>query len=129
MKDARIIKLFVHVFHERRLPVILRNGAECLKLVVDNSLAKEQEPYEMRVQKTFEAALLCCNALALMSSKVGRKTLNIIRNAASSKLVGMAVQLVQTARDELKKSCSSEPLLLVIQTDPWLNRAVIHFQV
>lgn len=71
-------------------------------------------PYDMSVPTGFETQLYF-SAIALMSRTVGKKKLNIFRNAVNSTLLGMAVQLMQEAWDVLSKFCSLGSLQVVIQ--------------
>lgn len=93
MEDSRIRKLYFHLFHERPFSVTVLNGARLLQMVLDNSQVGAQIPWEMSVQ-TALAKQLCFHTMALMRRKLGRKKLNIARNAVNSTPAAMALQLV-----------------------------------
>lgn len=65
----------------------------------------------------------------MLGWKIGWNELNIVWNAVNSTLVWMTVQLVQTAWDELTKSCSPGLPLAVVQLWLWFNSVTTQLQV
>lgn len=57
MKDCWIQKFFSHVICKRNFSVTLLNGARFLQVMLDNSLANVQIPYEMSFSRSFETKL------------------------------------------------------------------------
>lgn len=69
------------------------NCTRFLQLVLENNREKAQIPFGMNVPTAFLAQLFF-RAMAFLSEKVRRKTLNIFRNKVKITLAGMAFQLV-----------------------------------
>lgn len=126
IKDARVEELFFHVICNRNVPVTLRNSSSFLHLVFNNSQVQGKMSHEMSVLTSFEAQLHRF-AMVLMSRRIGKKMLNIIRNPVNRTHEIISVQLLKKAWDALKKSFLCGPLCVFIEPDMYVNLVLVRF--
>lgn len=83
-----------------------------LQVVLDNCPSKANMPCDRSVPTALEAQLYFY-AMVVISRKIGKKNLRVIKKADNSTLVCMAVQLVKKDLGTLTKSRSLVPLRVV----------------
>lgn len=100
---------------------------DCCSLCSTEIVEKWDVVLNEHAVRVSDTALLPCTCPAQSRSRTDEAS--AIRNAVSSLLAGLAVQIVQKAWYALTKSCSLEPLRFVIQPCTRFNPAVIQFQI